>query len=496
LTPFLFTLAGALAVAAAGPRFRVEPLVVEGEVASVNATDLDGDGKKDLLAVYTTGLPPYQKRFIAIFWNRNGIFAPRPDLVLPVSDEEACAFDVGPTSTAADDLLMITPRGVQAQSFPGRVAQAKRVLLEHPTLFHQPIEGQLPRLRVVQDLSAPGSHDIVLPALGSLAIYKRTAGTYEKTAELEIDMEVSGGAVRRGTGRAEVAPFEVRYGFPAIHLADATGHKLLDIIATQEDRVAVYRQQPGLLFHAQPDFTRDFAVRSASDHRERESSAAVLVADLDGDGVADLVVRKQVLQGISSASATSYVYFGHSGGGGYDQKPAQTLESEGIGLLQPQLIDLTSDGRPDLVVPETSFGVFALIRMLTAKTASVNFQLFPFDKAKRRFAEKPSVERALTFHIPISGGADLQAISLEADVTGDKRPDLIFGSSDDELSIYPGLGNGEFAAEAVETVSVLATAQLDAVDLDGKGRADLLLHYPQTRGHRGEIVVLVNTGAW
>jgi hypothetical protein len=483
-----------LAVAAAQPRFRVEPLVVEGEVVSVTATDLDGDGKKDLLAVYTTGLPPYQKRFFAVFWNRKGVFAPRPDLVMPVSDEEACAFDVGPTSTVADELLVITPRGVQAQSFAGRVVQAKRVLLEHPTLFHQPIEGQLPRVRIVQDLAAPGSHDIVLPALGSLAVYRRTGPVYEKTAELEIDMEVSGFAPRN-PGRSEVAPFEVRYGFPAIHLADATGHRLLDIVATQEDRIAVYRQQPGLAFHPQPDFTRDFSVRSAADHRERESSVAVLVADLDGDGVADLVVRKQVLQGISSASATSYVYFGHAGGG-YDQKPAQILESEGIGLLQPQLIDLTSDGRPDLIVPETSFGVFALIRMLTAKTARVNFQVFPFERAKRRFAEQPTFERALSFRVPVAGGVDLQAISLEADVTGDKRPDLVFGSAEDELSIYPGLGNGEFAAEAVEVVPVLATAQLEAVDLDGKGRADLLLHYPQTRGHRGEIVVLVNTGAW
>ena len=484
-----------LLAVAAQPRFKVQPLLVEGDVASVTATDLDGDGKKDLLAVYTTGLPPYQKRFFAIFWNRKGVFAPRPDLVMPVSDVEACAFDVGPTSTAADDLLIITARGVSLQSFPGRVAQAKRVLIEHPTLFHQPVEGQLPRMRIVQDLSAPGSHEILLPGLGSLTVYRRTAGLYEKAAELEIDMEVSGGATRRSTSRAELAPYEVRYGFPAIHLGDTTGRKLLDVIATDEDRVAVYRQQPGLVFNKQPDFTRDFAVRTAADHEERDSSAAVLVADLDGDGVADLVVRKQVLQGISSASATSYVYFGKPGGG-YDQKPAQVLTSEGIGLLQPQLTDVTSDGRPDLIVPETSFGVFALIRMLTAKTAKVNFQVFPFDKVKRRFAEVPAFERALTFRIPVGGGADLAAVSLEADVTGDKRPDLIFGSSEEELSIYPGLGTGEFALEPVEVIPVLATAQLEAVDLDGKGRSDLLLHYPQTRGHRGEIVVLVNTGAW
>lgn len=484
-----------LAVAALpAPRFKVETLAVEGEVAQVAAADFDGDGKKDLLAVYTTGLPPYQKRFFAVFWNRNGLFAPRPDLVMPVSDEEACAFDVGRTSGPADDLLVLTPHGILAQSFPGRVAQPKRVLLEHPTLFHQPIEGQLPRMRVVQDLLAPGSHDILLPALGSLAVYRRGAAGYDKIAELDIDMDVSGVA-RRNPGRSEVSPFEVRYGFPALHLGDTTGRKLLDIIATQEDRVAVYRQQPGPTFHTQPDFTRDFSVRTAADHRERESSASVLVADLDGDGVADLVVRKQVLQGISSATATLYVFFGHKGGG-YDAKPAQLLETQGIGLLQPQLIDLTGDGRPDLVVPETSFGVFALIRMLAAKTAKVNFQVFPFEREKRRFAEDPAFERSLVFRIPVAGGADLQALSLDADVTGDRRPDLVFGSSDDELSIFPATRSGEFATEAVEVVPVLATAQLEAVDLESKGRSDLILHYPQTLGHRGEIVVLVNLGGW
>jgi hypothetical protein len=488
--PLLFL----LVAAAAGPRFRVEPLVVEGEVVSVTATDLDGDGKKDLLAVYTTGLAPYQRRFFAIFWNRAGVFAPRPDLVMSVSDEEACAFDVGPTNGNADDLLVITARGVLAQSFPNRVAQPKRVLIEHPTLFHQPVVGELPRMRIVQDLAGSGSHDVLLPALGSLAVFRRTIGGYEKTAELDIDMDVEGVATH-GPGRSEISPFAVRYGFPAIHLADTTGRKLLDIVATQEDRVAVYRQLPGLTFHPQPDFTRDFSVRTPADHRERESTAAVLVADLDGDGIADLVVRKQVLQGISSAASTAYVYFGHVGGG-YDQKPAQALESEGIGLLQPQLLDLTGDGRPDLIVPETSFGVFALIRMLAAKTAKVNFQVFPFDRKQRRFAERPTVETGLVFKIPVAGGVDLQAVSLEADVTGDKRPDLVFGSSEDELSIYPGLGNGEFAAEPAEVVSVTATAQVQAVDLDGKGRADLLLHYPQTLGHRSEIVVLVNRGAW
>ena len=77
-----------LAAAAAAPRFFVQSLAVEGEVASVVTADLDGDGRKDLLAVYRTGVPPYQKRAFAIFWNRAGMFAPRPDLTLAVDEAE------------------------------------------------------------------------------------------------------------------------------------------------------------------------------------------------------------------------------------------------------------------------------------------------------------------------------------------------------------------------------------------------------------------------
>ena len=477
-----------LAAAAAAPRFHVQSLAVEGEVASVVPTDLDGDGRKDLLAVYRTGIPPYQKRSFAIFWNRGGVFAPRPDLTLAVDEAEACAFDVGPASDGhADDLLLVTPRGVSAKSFPGRVGGAPRKLVEHPTFFHQPINGELPRVRLMHDLAGKNSHDLLVPSLGALAIFRHVGDRYEKAAELEVDMEVSGGP-KRGEG------IEVRYGFPALHVVDTDGDGLRDIVATQEDRVAIYRQGPGFVFHPQPDFSRDFSVRTPADHRERGTSATTLVSDLDGDGFVDLIVRKQVFEGVTSARSTSYVFLGRKDG--FSKEPAEVLESEGVSLFQTQLVDLDGDGRPDLVVPYTSFGVFALIRMLTAKTAKVDFQIYPFDRKSRKFAVEPVSERELKFRIPLAGDTDLQAVSLTADVTGDGKPDLIFGSSEDQLDIYPALGGGEFASNPAETVEVRAAGVMEAVDLDGKGRSDLVLHYPKTRGHRGEIVVLTNRGGW
>ncbi len=478
-----------LAAAAAVPRFSLQSLTVEGEVASVVAADLDGDGRKDLVAVYRTGVPPYQSRSFAIFWNREGIFAPRPDLTLPIDDTDACAYDVGQAGAGpGEDLLVVTPRGVLAKSFPRRVPAPPRRLVEHATLFHQPIDGELPRVRLVRDVAGPGSHDLLVPSLGTLAIYRRN-GTdrYEKSAEIEVDMDVSGGA-KRSDG------LEVRYAFPAVHVVDSDGDGLRDLFAVQEDRVAIYRQGPGLTFHPQPDYSRDFSVRTPADHRERGTSVTTLVADIDGDGLGDLVIRKQVFEGVTSARSTNYVFFGRKDG--FARLPDQVMESEGVAPFQTELVDLNGDGRPDLIVPYTSFGVFALIRMLTAKTAKVDFRIFPFEPRMRRFAADPSSDRDLKFHIPLSGDSDLQAVKLTADVTGDGKPDLIFGSSEDQLDIYPALEGGEFASSPAETVEVRAAGVLDAVDLDGKGRSDLILSYPKTRGHRGEIVVLVNRGGW
>jgi hypothetical protein len=477
-----------LAAAATASHFQLQSLAVEGDVASIVASDLDGDRRKDLVAVYKTGVPPYQKRSFAIFWNRSGVFAPRPDLVLSVDEAETCAFDVGAVGPGPGaELLLVTPRGVSAKAFPNRVGAQPRKLVEQVTFFHQPINGELPRVRLIYDLAAANSRDLLVPSLGSLAIFRRGNGSYEKAAELEVDMEVSGGP-KRNEG------IEVRYGFPALHVVDADGDGLRDVIAIQDDRVAIYRQAPGFSFRPQPDFSRDFSVRTAADLRERGTSATTLVADLDGDGFVDLIVRKQVFEGVTSARNTSYVFFGRKDG--FSRQPAEVLESEGVTLFQTQLVDLTGDGRPDLVVPHTSFGVFALIRMLTAKTAKVDFQIFPFDSRLRKFTLEPISDRDLKFRIPLAGDSDLQAVNLTADVTGDGKPDLIFGSTDEQLDIHPALGGGEFAATPAETVEVRAAGVLDAVDLNGKGRSDLILHYPKTRGHRGEIMVLTNRGGW
>jgi hypothetical protein len=412
---------------------------------------------------------------------------------LPVSDDDACAFDASDVDgEPGDELLIVTPKGVSAQSFRGRTAGALRPLVEQATLFHQPIPGELPRVFLVQEFS--GQRALLVPALGQLWIWKRSQNGYARAAVLEVDIESTSTGGRRNRKRGSIPSIGVSYTFPELHLADTDGDGLTDIIALQEDRLAIYRQGAGFTFKALPDFTRDFAIRTAQDHGERQASASILIADLDGDGVADLLVRKQVTQGIASALTESHLYLGLKGGG-YAKAPDQVLKSEGIGFLGEQLLDLTGDGHPDLLVPSMSFGVLAFVRVLTTKTIKTEFQVLPFLPDKRRFAEQPIAQRTLKFRVSLSGDFDLQVVDFAGDYDGDKRPDLAFGTDDEELSIYLAR-SGVLSDEAAETVPVRAVGSVQPVDLDGKGRSDLILFSPSTKGHKGEIVVLVNVGPW
>jgi hypothetical protein len=477
-------------------RFVIKNLAVQGEVLEVVPADLDGDGKQDLLVAFKRGLPPDEQRFFAVFWNRGDGFSAKPDLEVPV-DVDACIFDTADLDgQPGEEVLWVTPTGLAMRSLRGRVWGPPIVLTHERTLYHQPGRGELDRVHLVQDIAGDASRDVVVPGLSELLVYKHSGAELTLAAHLEVPTE---GVTRiRGYGAHSqgIPAMGVENRVPAVHVADADGDGLRDIVASLEDRIAIFRQQPGMGFAAKPTFERNFAIRTPDERREARAVASITVSDIDGDGVADLVVRKDVSHGLASALATTFVFFGKKGGG-YAEKPDQVIKSEGASGTEVEMIDLTGDGHPDLVVPSVNIGVWQIIRVLTTKTVAVNFQVFPFVPANRKFADKPTAQRELKFNVSLSGQTEWQALDETGDYNGDKRPDLVFGTGEHELSIFPGIvGPGLFAADAVETLDVRSFGQVLPVDLNEQGKSDLVLHYSVAKDHRGEIVVMLNRGPW
>jgi hypothetical protein len=294
---------------------------------------------------------------------------------------------------------------------------------------------------------------------------------------------------------ARLGGFAVTYTFPSLQIADSDGDGRLDILATLEDRLWVYRQRGPLAFDPHASFHRDFDLRTQSELHEAFSSVSIVVRDLDGDGIADLLLHKQVSHGISSARMVTMLYLGQRGGA-YAKEPDQTMKADGVAGADVMLADFTGDGKPDIVVPSVSIGVWQIIRILTTKTLKANLQIFPFG-ANRRFATKPIAERELKFKVSFSGNSGFQAVDVHGDYNGDHRADLAFGTGEDELSVFPGVNaEGLIAKDATDAVVVDSRGELMPIDLDGKGKDDLLLFYPSNVSHRNEIVVMMNRGKW
>ncbi|MBS2032538.1 MAG: VCBS repeat-containing protein [Deltaproteobacteria bacterium] len=472
-------------------QFDVQQLATEGEVRHVEAADLDGDGKLDLVVATVLGEDEKAQRLFAIFWNQGDSFNAKPDLVLP-APADLCVYDLADVDgKPGAELLVVAPNGVRAVSFVGRAPSAPKELLTQPTLFMRAPHEQLARFKLLHPLGANQAPVLLVPGLGSLGVYVRAGDAWTRKSELQIDVEESVDVPpreERDRSLVGLPAFSVSTRFPVLHVVDLNGDGLPDLVMAHEDEVRAFVQNADGTFPPKPTLVHAFNVRGKEKGSDNPPQLHISLMDVDGDGRADAIITKQVNEGITSATTTVFVYLGTPEG--FRDKADQVIHSDGASFAGVQLVDLTGDGKPDLVMPSVKIGLFAIVRMLTSKSIKVVWQLYPMGP-DRKFAAKPTADRDMVLKLDLEGHTDLQAIDMEGDYDGDGVRDLAFGTDADELSLFKGGAPGElFSDSPVARVPVRAYGQLLAVALDGGKRTDVVLWYPGTRGHKTEIAVV------
>ena len=365
---------------------------------SVAVADLDGDGLPDIAATFTrsSGAPPHPG-FVAVYLQRRG---QRGTFATPVTfavGNDPVAIAIGDLDgdgradiVTANTILATSGAGVsdvsllrQDPAAPGRFLSAVSVAT-----------GAVPHDVAIGDLDGDGRPDLAVADAEGLSLLLQDAGA---AGRLGPRLHVESGG-----GTASVA------------VADLDGDGTADLLATNAEKVLVLRGVPGgaptflppmrLAAGAQPlhaaagdldgDGRLDIAVANYGSPSDPASASAsvllqepaapgsfasavgyatawrsggVAIADLDGDGRADLAVANSgSLAGLcppdcGSAGTGVSVLLQQPAFAGRLQ-PAQDYPAVADGFVQwVAVADVDGDGRPDLVIAQSG-GVFVRLQ--------------------------------------------------------------------------------------------------------------------------------------
>ena len=441
--------------------FRVCDLRVDGEVGDVVAKDLDGDGLEDLIVLHTKGRRGREERWLSVFCQTAEGFPPAPQRAFRV-DPRAVVFDVGDALPAPGlEIAFLARDGLYAYAVgtpPHSPSHAPRAgegsgeeespqkILDLPSIFQVPSPAQLPRFGFLIDLDGDGA--VLVPQVDGCVLYARM-----RDGHLRPLGAVEMGTISRVRGFAagrESVGFGASAGLntPKLLTLDFNGDRRTDLLAVYPDSLCAFLRRPDGGFSGPPGQVIDLrfdrvatgseTMRDAPDDDRDERATLTKVADLNGDGVVDLMaLRVSRKGGVFSAETRVEVYYGRRTGDRttFSGSPDQVLKGGGAQVLT-DVVDFNGDGRLDLFVPAVRFGLTQMIQMLITKSVDVEANIYLMGQ-DGRYPASPSSRRNFTVRFDFKGNQE-QPVYEVADLNGDGRPDILTSEDTAELAGYYG----------------------------------------------------------
>ena len=388
------------------------------------------------------------------------------------------------------------------------------VLVEVPSNFKPPRSGEIPHVDITRDVNADKRDDLVVPdSDGFWVSIQMNDGTFADPVKLgpPTEMErILGADGYRYNPWSQSRIYEIDY--------NRDGRT--DLVFWDGDHFKVHLQdESGLFAPNAKTFTTDVAFDS--DRLSLLTTGNMVgkvlhsLADLNGDGAADLVVFKLSGTDISSKHSSYEVHFGAlTPDGGTTFAPDadiafQSDEKIQIGMDQH---DFNHDSQVDLMITTIHTeclkgSLWKSIKGFMGDDIGLGLEFYQMDEG--RYPNTPNTTRSIALDgvpshrepgwVPLDvvlRGATHERRNAQqsyprafnatlriGDVTGDGRPDLLIADHPRIMVVFVGVPGPEIFAQQAQRVAVALPNDEEytyLVDLNKDGVQDILMHHPFT----------------
>ena len=403
---------------------------------------------------------------------------------------------------------------------PGRLnwfdpeSATERALVAVTSNFNPPRRGEVSHVDVTRDVNGDERDDLVVPDVDGFWVFIQLSdGAFADPVQIGLSTDMSR---IYGADGYRYDP----WGQSRVHEVDYNRDGRRDLVFWNEDHFEVHLQdEHGLFAPAAKTFTTDVAFDSdnLSSLATGDMMGKVLhsLSDLNGDGVADLVVFLLEGRSISSKRSAFDVHFGTptaDGGTVFAPEVGVTFHSGGSIQLGMDRHDFDRDGQVDLMLTtiELDFlegSLWKSIKGFMGDDIRLDLEFYHMEGG--RYPDTPDAIRrialdgvpshrepgSVSLDIVLRGATHerrktqkswpraFNSTLLIGDVTGDGRSDLLIGDHPRIMDIFVGVPGSDLFSQRPQNVAVAVPNDEEytwLVDLNKDGKQDILMHHPFT----------------